>query len=125
MKDIGKSFKNGQQAEIGTLTFHSWTGSIIDRIRSKTTEKEKGVVMMDVIEDRFGLTNEERIRIREEMKQREMKDFQEREEKANKKLVFNNTPVKWNRDEKGNFASPFRSKPKEKKDNPKPFFKKL
>ncbi len=76
---MGKNNKTriGGPADIARLDFHDWCGRLIDRTKGKTTEKDKGLMMMERIENRFGITAEERQRFREEAMKEIEEDFKE------------------------------------------------
>jgi len=95
-----KKTRNGQPADIVTLTFHDWYGNKIDKVKGKTTEKNKGVVMLKKIRDQFAIDNID------------ISEFEYAELEEQKKMFDNS--VKWTRDEKGNIISPFDSNTKNK-----------
>lgn len=92
-----KKTRNGQPADIATLSFHDWYGNKIDKVKGKTTEKNKGIIMLKKIKDQFGIGD------------LDIRKFEYMELEEQKKLV-ENSPVKWTRDENGNITSPFASK---------------
>jgi len=104
-KNKQKLNRIGRRVDIARLDFHDFCGRLIDRTRCNITEKEKGMFMIDKIGDRFNINDFDLQQFREEMIRREIKDFEEMEEQAKKR-----EPVKWNRDEKGNIISPFKSR---------------
>ena len=97
-----KPKRQGLPSEIVKLDIHSWTGKILSRTKSKTTEKEKGVLMISQIMDYFNISMDdykesiENVLIAEAIDQRGISQSPE--------------PLKLYRDEKGNLASPFASK---------------
>ncbi|KKN20300.1 hypothetical protein LCGC14_0937120 [marine sediment metagenome] len=100
--------RSGRQADIAQLTLHGWFGDLIDRIKAKTTEKEKGIMMLDKIENQFNISQMDREAFRKVMKEREKEDFEEMKEQARERRKGD----PFTRDEKGNIVSPFRSKEK-------------
>lgn len=85
--------------------------NILNRINAKTTEKDKGLLMVELIENRFGITKED--------KERAFKDKMEefRAESFKPTIVpkqMKKDQINWTRDERGNLASPFRTKREEK-----------
>ena len=100
--------RSGRQADIAQLTFHGWFGDLMDRIKAKTTEKEKGIMMLDKIENQFDISNLDREDFRKEMKEREEKEFDEMKEQA-KHRKDNDA---FTRDSAGRIISPFQSKKK-------------
>lgn len=66
-----------------------WADNIIYKLRGKTTEKNKGLMMIQKIKEFFSING---------------KEIKEHEEKENKKEV---NRIKWTRDEEGNIISPF------------------
>lgn len=74
-----------------------WRENIIYRLSARCNEKGKGLMMINAIKNYFGISDsderkDEEIRIR-----REVRAIR---------------PIKFTRDEKGNLASPFRTKKK-------------
>lgn len=100
--------RSGRQADIAQLTFHGWFGDLMDRIKAKTTEKEKGIMMLDKIENQFNISEVDRKSFRKELKEREEKEFDEMREQAKERK--DKDP--FTRDEQGNIVSPFASKKK-------------
>lgn len=107
MNNKKKFNRSGRQSDIAQLTFHGWFGDLIDRIRAKTTEKEKGMMMLEKIENQFSISKPDREIFRKEMQEREKKEFAEMEKQAE---AMKDKPFK--RDEHGNFISPFALKRK-------------
>jgi phage repressor protein C with HTH and peptisase S24 domain len=78
-------------------------------VKAFTTEKDKGIRMIELIRDNFNINKFEMNKL-----------FRQRMEKLNEDAMtpttykaFSKTkPIKWTRDERGNLASPFRSKKK-------------
>lgn len=99
--------RSGRQADVAQLTFHGWFGDLMDRIKAKTTEKEKGIMMLDKIESHFNINDFDREKFRKEMREREEREFREMKEQAE---IDKGKPFK--RDEYGNIISPFASKRK-------------
>ena len=107
MNNKKKKFnRSGRMAEIAQLVFHDWFGNLIDRVRSKTTEKEKGLLMMDLIEKRFSISDFDKEKWRKEMIIREEEDFEEMKKQAHERKFRD----PFTRDERGDIISPFRSK---------------
>ena len=102
-----KTNRSGRQADVAQLTFHGWFGDLIDRIKAKTTEKEKGMMMLEKIENQFGISESDKVIFRKEMQEREEREWEEMERQAE---VMKDKPFK--RDEHGNIISPFASKKK-------------
>ena len=69
-----------------------WGDRLLYRIKAKTNEKIKGMLMIDKIKDFFGITNNDQ------------RDF----EKNN--IKEESERIRWTRDERGNIVSPFQSK---------------
>jgi len=110
MNKKNKTLYESRSEIIATLTFNDWKygHSIIDRIRGKVTEKNKGLIMLDKLESYFGINDFDKNDFRKKMKEKEEKDFDDMIKQANeRKLLFKTEPVKWTRDEKGRIISPF------------------
>ncbi len=107
MKFQRRNKTDGSSGDIATLNFHSWAGDLQDRVRAKTTEKDKGVMMMDRIKDRFGLTALIIEEQREKLKERELKDLEDMKRIARQKTE---RTIQWTRNEKGRIISPFDKK---------------
>ena len=71
-------------------------------IKAFTNEKFKGISMIELIEDNFKITKEDRDLAYKKKMEEWQEDFENTGKQKNK----------FTRDEKGNFASPFRSKKK-------------
>lgn len=102
---------------IAKLSFYEglhrdFIGFKFDELIGKTTEKAKGLFMVDKIKRYFGLNDndlsisKEQLRAIDEMDFEDIKRQQSLQEQINKK-------IEWTRDEKGNIISPF-DKPKTK-----------
>ena len=104
-----KQSRNGNPSDIASLTFHNWFGEIMDRIKCKTTEKDKGIIMLNKIEGYFNIGPLDRQVFREKLREREIKDFEEMEKQADERRK-----VEWTRDEKGKIVSPFKDIEKNK-----------
>lgn len=101
MSNPHKKFtRNGKVAEVATLTFHGWFGNLIDRIKAKTTEKDKGMQMVDLIEKRFSLNLGDMEIWRKDNLENERKELEELQSKP------------FQRDQFGNIISPFVNKKK-------------
>lgn len=103
MRSKKNKFRNGRVAEIVRLDVHGWTGNLIHRIKGKTTEKEKGVAMVDKIEDLFNLSREDKDYIRGKIREKDIESMKPT------KYPKGTEPTKWTRDERGNIVSPFRN----------------
>lgn len=90
----------GRVADIVRLDFHDHWGRMFDRTRCKTTEKMKGILMIQKIMNYFDIT------IEDYQKRAEEELIKEAYEQRN----IDTKQVKWNRDERGNIISPFSSK---------------
>ena len=82
---------------------------VFHRQFAKTNEKEKGLMMMDIIESYFGISIEDR---REFRRQQFRESAEEMEIRSFGGLLFPTEPTKIKRDEKGNIISPFASNKK-------------
>ena len=102
-----KTNRSGRHADIAQLTLHGWFGDLIDRIKAKTTEKDKGMMMLEKIENQFSISESDRIIFRKEMQAREEREWEEMERQAK---AMKDKPFK--RDEYGNIISPFALKRK-------------
>ncbi len=69
-----------------------WADNIIYKLRGKTNEKNKGLMMIHKIKEFFNIKGDE---------------IKEHEKEENKKEIDR---IKWTRDEKGNIVSPFDKK---------------
>ena len=121
-----KNTRQGRVAEISKLDFHDFSGRLIDRTRAKVTERDKGVLMIQNIKDRFNLSDIDIQEFRRVMHQRELEDFEDMKIQAEiiKRKNLISQPIKWTRDEKGNVISPFdlkARKDREKIKEPKGF----
>lgn len=67
------------KADIAKLDFHDFFGRLQDRIKANTTQKPIGVMMMDKLIDRFGLSQEDINKFREELRDKSKKEFLEME----------------------------------------------
>jgi len=97
------------------LTFdEGFAESPIDRIIASITEKDKGIMMLERIENRFNISEKDR----REAIERTLAEMNAREEVAMTPTIIPEEmkkrqvrePPKWTRDEKGNIISPFKSK---------------
>lgn len=80
-------------------------------IKASTTEKDKGMMMIDAIQHNFSINDVDIEEFRKEMKEKEEQDFYEMEQQA-KEIDWKDPPAKFKRDEDGNIISPFASKKK-------------
>lgn len=110
MRKVKGNFNKYRGSDIARLDFHRWDGTVYDRTRAPTGDKVKGVLMIDKIEDRFNLSPEEIIRMKEEIREKSLKELEEMEK-------LHKTPkLKFVRDERGNIVSPFNPRYKELKE---------
>lgn len=110
MKKKKKRQRNGVPSDIAKLDFHDWYGNLQDRIRCKVNEKDKGMGMLDRIQERFGITKKEYEEFREKMLYYNLDSI--------KPTVKEDKDIKsiFKRNEKGKIVSPF-----DKKENSKTF----
>ena len=95
-----KRSRKGVVADIVRLDFHDFFGRLIDRVKGKITEKRKGVIMLEKIEQGFGISKRDRERFQEEMLEIQREAVEEsRSEK-----------IDWTRNKEGKITSPFKSK---------------
>lgn len=87
-KQIRKGFLTAK------LTFFDWgwADNVVYRVRGKTNEKDKGLLMIDKIKEFFGIQNT---------------DIKDSESKRIKDEIKR---INWTRDEKGRITSPFNKK---------------
>jgi len=86
----------------------------IDKIIANTTEKNKGIMMLERIENRFNISDKDR----REAIERTLVEMDNREEVTFTPTVITEEikkrqlkePPQWTRDEKGNIVSPFKSR---------------
>ncbi len=82
---------------------------VFDSTKANITEKKKGMIMIEKIENRFSISKQQMDEFRNELEYYNedamTPTFKEQAEK----------PVEWTRDEKGNIISPFDKKVKEGK----------
>ncbi len=101
--------RNGVPSDMAKLDFHDWFGRLQDRFKAKVTEKEKGMLMMDKLMDRFGITPKEHSDFRAKALAWNTEVFSkesiERREKA-----FGDHPPIFKRDSEGKIISPFDKK---------------
>lgn len=84
----------GTPAEIVRFDIHAWDGRLIDRIKAKTTEKSKGIAMIDRAKQVFGITDND---ISDTHRNRIIEEVEE-----HKKLFDKSKPIVWKRDDRGN-----------------------
>lgn len=106
MKNVKKRQRGGRPADICRLDFHDFWGNLIDRLKGKVTEKNKGIEMMNKIEGSFGISEKDRMEYDEKMLEWQKDAFTPTEVSKDLK----EGQIKWTRDEKGNLVSPFRKK---------------
>jgi hypothetical protein len=104
---MGKNNKTrlGQPAEIAKLDFHDWLGRLIDRTKAKTTEINKGMLMWDQIQNRFGFTIEDYLTRNKFRRKKEVNDAKIMLKKSRRPTIFSNLskdnirnlskPIKW------------------------------
>ena len=86
------------------LDYYDAWHKIQERFRAKVTEKEKGCLMLEKIEERFNISQIDREEFRKKMREKEMSDFKELS-REHKTLI--GQKVIWRRDKQGNIISPF------------------
>ena len=93
MKNRNKFRRSGRVADIAKLDFHDFFGNLFDRTKCKTTEKEKGALMIDKIQNRFNISDFDLDDFRRKLKEKEREDFDGmiREAKERKR-------IEWDRD---------------------------
>lgn len=99
-KNRKKVFNHKRMLE-AKLTFYDLAENVLNRIRAKTTEKNKGLYMIELIENRFGISE-----IDMKMFRRKMIEMQKEAFKPTLKQDWQRK-VKWHRNERGNIVSPF------------------
>lgn len=107
-----KKYREG--ADIARLDFHNWLGTVMDRTRGSTTQKDIGFLMINKIQDRFNISKEDLELFRKQMREKELEDFKEMERLATLRGKYEKDKA-IERDESGNIVSPSSSK------YPKPF----
>ena len=80
-------------------------------IKAFTNEKDKGINMINLIEDNFGITLEDKLEAGRKEFEEMNRDMDEMEKK-----VEDIDKSRFSKDEKGNFISPFSKKAKELKE---------
>lgn len=110
---MNKQNKNnifGKSIIEGKLIFYDLRENIINKVVGKTTEKNKGVAMVELIMNRFGLSDDDIINMNKNISEinKEMVN------KVNNKISIDRSRVNWTRDDRGNIISPFRSNKKPK-----------
>jgi len=117
MRKRKKFNRNGRVAEIMRLDAHDFWGNLIDRQKAKTTEKNKGMAMIENIENRFGITPMDKETYRKIMKEKEEQDFEDMiahaESREQGKAFFTPQKIQWTRDKDGKIVSPYSKKLKE------------
>lgn len=68
---------SSSSSDIARLDFHDYFGRLQDRTKASTNQKPLGVMMIDKVVNRFGLSEEDIKRLREELKEKEKRDFAE------------------------------------------------
>lgn len=96
MSKTNKNKVNRKTFLTAKLTMYDWgwPDQIVYRSQAKTTEKEKGMMMMEQLKEKFGITDKDLANLREKMIDRLRKDH----------------PVKFTRDTSGRIVSPFARK---------------
>ena len=69
-----KGSMNGRQADIVRLDVHNWYGSLMHRVKGKTTDPLIGIMMIDLIKDLYGLSDEAIQTLRNIQQSKELKD---------------------------------------------------
>lgn len=87
--------RSGKPADIARLDFHDFFGRLQDRTKAKVHEKEKGVMMIDKIKDRFCLSEREMNEIRQKLFQKEVDTFKELTERARAKPFQHPKKIEW------------------------------
>ena len=106
MKNVKKRQRGGRPADICRLDFHDFWGNLIDRIKGKVTEKNKGIEMMTKIEHSFGISGKDREDYEKKMLEWQRDTLTPTEVSEDLK----GKQVKWTRDEKGRIISPLYKK---------------
>jgi hypothetical protein len=101
-----KKTRGGVVADIARLDFHDFWGRLIDRIKGKTTEKDKGLLMVEKIQQNFGISGKDKDAFRAKMIEMQEKAFKPTKYPKIKKQE----PIKWTRDAQGKIISPFDKK---------------
>ena len=102
MKRQGKRVP--KSSDVARLDFHDAMGNVYDRIKGKVTQKERGISMINRIEDRFNISQFDIEEFRKALNEKEIEDFKELQEEARRK---DRQPIKWTRDKRGKIISPF------------------
>jgi len=76
IKKSNRLNRNGS-IDIVRLDIHSSWGRLQDRIKAPTSDKVRGVMMKEVIDNRFNLNDEETKKIRDNLRQNEIKEAKE------------------------------------------------
>ncbi len=83
--------------------------NILHRVLAKTTEKHKGLSMIEIIENLFAITQRDREQFFKNMQTELQRLNQDAMTPTVMPLELEKKQIKWTRDEKGNIVSPFRS----------------
>ena len=75
-------------------------------IKAFNTEKDKGIDMVELLENNFSISEKDK----QEKKQREIQETKNEIDKRKDFIKAIQEPVKWTRDEEGNIISPFSNK---------------
>lgn len=96
MNKKNKRNRGGAFADSVRVDIHDFLGRLIDRTKCKTTEKGKGLVILEKLEGNFQISEKDRWEFREKMFKEQCEFFNEDKEK-----------ISWTRDSKGRIISPF------------------
>lgn len=110
MKSKKDRQRSGVPADIARLDFHDWGGQLIDRIKGKVTQKEKGHEMLEKIQNNFGISQLER----EEYKKKMLEWQKEAFTPTILSQELKEDQVKFKRDDSGKITSPFKKYGKDK-----------
>lgn len=111
MKPKSRRQRSGVPADIARLDFHDWWGNLIDRIKGKVTQKNKGLEMLEKIEGSFSISEFDRKEYKRKMMEWQHDAFTPTEIPKSIKLE----QAKFSRDEDGNITSPFTKYGKEER----------
>lgn len=101
---MSKKWNSNRVADIARLDFHDYFGRMYDRTRAKTTEKDKGILMLQKLEERFNISKDDRDKFLKKLHEEELKEVEEIREQMRKRK---SQVVQWTRDEDGKIISPF------------------
>lgn len=95
--DIIKDSRH-KPAEIVRVDIHSWAGQLIDRMKAKTTEKNKGALIINRLKDVFGISEKD---IREAIQKENEISINDSLEIIPKDIRDSKYPTVWKRDSRG------------------------